>query len=269
MRRKGGIVADALLATWNEMEKGLRIRWSYKFSIFTELLMIAGIFLGITFFMTGGDLQSELLAPALVGYIIWFYALIAIANMSWGLREETQTGTLEQLYMSPQPMWLLLIGRTMATLVLTTIEVVIAVTPLVLLLGIKLPWTWEVIPLGLLTLAGLYGFGYMVGGATLIFKQVESLANLMQNLLLFLNGALVPVSFLPDWLEAFAMMLPSTLGIIALRQAMFEDKTLAMLWQDGTLPALLLNTTFYFVGGLIIFTLCERYARRRGLLGQY
>lgn len=262
-------MAGAFLATWNEMEKGLRIRWSYKFSIATELLMIALIFLGITFFMTGGDLSDTNLAPALVGYIIWFYALIAIANMSWGLREETQTGTLEQMYMSPQPMGLLIIGRTLATLVLTTVEIAVAVVPLVLLLDIDLPWTWEVIPLGLLTLAGLYGFGFMVGGATLLFKQVEALANLLQNMLLFLNGALLPVDRLPAWLEAFALTLPSTLGIIALRQAMFEGKTLAMLWQDGVLPALLTNTAIYFVGGLVVFTLCEQVARRKALLGQY
>jgi ABC-2 type transport system permease protein len=262
-------MAAAWLATWNEMEKGLRIRWSYKFSIVTELLMIAFIFVGITFFMTGGDLSNANLAPALVGYIIWFYALIAIGNMSWGLREETQTGTLEQMYMSPQPMGLLLIGRTMATMVITTLEIAIAVVPLVLILDITLPWTWEVIPLGLLTLAGLYGFGFMIGGATLLFKQVEALANLLQNLLLFLHGALLPVDRLPPWLEAIALTLPSTLGIIALRQAMFEGKTLALLWQEGVLPALLVNTAIYFIGGLFVFSLCEQAARRRGLLGQY
>lgn len=259
----------ALLATWNEMEKGLRIRWSYKFSIVTEALTIAGIFLAITFFMSGGDLDSPVYAWSLVGYIIWFYALVAIGNMSWGLREETQTGTLEQMYMSTQPMGLLLIGRTLATLVLTTAEVLISMLPLVLLLHIHLPWTWEVIPLGALTLAGLYGFGFMIGGATLIFKQVESLANLFQNALLFLNGTLLPVDKLPPAIEAFALTLPSTLGIIALRQVMFEGKSLMMLWQEGTLPALLINTLFYFVGGLVVYQLCESYARRRSLLGQY
>jgi ABC-2 type transport system permease protein len=262
-------MSSALLTTWNELEKELRIRWTYKFSIVVEAVMMGAIFLGITFFMTEGDLQSARLAPALVGYIIWFYALIAIGKMSWGLREETQTGTLEQMYMSSMPMGLLLIGRTLATVILTTFEVAVAFVPLALLLNIRLPWTWEVLPLGALTLAGLYGFGYIVGGATLIFKQVESLANLLQNVLLFLNGALLPVALLPPAVERFALLLPSTWGIIALRQAMFEGATLATLWQDGTLQHLLVNTLVYFVGGLFIFQLCENHARRKGLLGQY
>jgi ABC-2 type transport system permease protein len=262
-------MSGALLTTWNELEKELRIRWSYKFSIVVEAVMMVAIFLGITFFMTEGDIQSAKLAPALVGYIIWFYALLAIGKMSWGLREETQTGTLEQMYMSTMPMGLLLIGRTIATIIITTLEVAVAFVPLVLLLGIRLPWTWEIIPLGILTLAGLYGFGYIVGGATLIFKQVESLANLLQNVLLFLNGALLPVALLPPAVERFALLLPSTWGIIALRQAMFGGATLATLWQDGTLPHLIVNTLAYFVGGLVIYQLCENYARRRGLLGQY
>jgi ABC-2 type transport system permease protein len=260
---------SALLATFNEMEKELRIRWSYKFSIVVESVMMVAIFLGITFFMTEGDLQSEQLASALVGYIIWFYALIAIGKMSWGLREETQTGTLEQMYMSILPTWLLLVGRTLATLVITTLEVMVAFLPLALLLGIRLPWTWEVLPLAGLTLAGLYGFGYIVGGATLVFKQVESLANLLQNVLLFLNGALLPVDRLPPAVEAFALMLPSTWGIIALREVMFEGATLGTLWQDGVLQHLLVNTLVYFVGGLVVYQVCENRARRRGLLGQY
>ena len=119
----------ALLTTWNELEKELRIRWSYKFSIVVEAVMMVSIFLGITFFMTEGDLQSAKLAPALVGYIIWFYALLAIGKMSWGLREETQTGTLEQMYMSTMPMGLLLIGRTIATVIITTFEVTVALSP--------------------------------------------------------------------------------------------------------------------------------------------
>ncbi len=260
---------EALLTTWNEMVKELRIRWSYKFSIVVEALMMVAIFLGITFFMGEGDLQSGRLAPALVGYIIWFYALIAIGKISWGLREETQTGTLEQMYMGSQPMGLLLIGRTLGTVVTTTIEVAAAFLPLALLLNIRLPWTWEVLPLGALTLAGLYGFGFIVGGATLIFKQVESLANLLQNLLLFLNGALLPVDRLPPPVEALALALPSTWGIIALRQAIFDGANLATLWQNGVLPNLLINTGLYFVGGLLIYQACEGYARRRGLLGQY
>jgi ABC-2 type transport system permease protein len=262
-------MSAALLATWNELEKELRIRWSYKFSIVVEAVMMGGIFLGITFFMTEGDLQSARLAPALVGYIIWFYALIAIGKMSWGLREETQTGTLEQMYMSAMPVGLLLIGRTLATVVITTLEVAVAFVPLALLLGIRLPWTWEILPLGTLTLAGLYGFGFIVGGATLVFKQVESLANLLQNVLLFLNGALLPVALLPPVVERFALALPSTWGIIALREAMFEGATMATLWNNGVLPHLLVNTLIYFVGGLLIYQLCETYARRKGLLGQY
>jgi hypothetical protein len=101
----------ALQATANEAWKGLLIRWSYKFNIVVETAMIAFIFIGISFFMGDGELDPVQLAPALVGYVIWFYALIAISNMSWGLREETQTGTLEQLYLSPYPVWLPLLGQ--------------------------------------------------------------------------------------------------------------------------------------------------------------
>lgn len=259
----------ALLATFNETYKGLQVQWSYRFNLVAELFTIGFIFVGIAFFMGNGRLDSPQLASAFLGYIIWFYALTAIGNMAWGLREEMQAGTMEQLYMSPAPVGLILLGRTLATLVITTLMIILVSIPLILLLGIHLPLRWAGLPVFLLTLAGLYGFGYIIGGAVLIFKQVETFANLIQNLLLFLNGAFLPVDRLPRWLEGIAKTLPSTQGIIVLRRVILDGQSLAAVWQDGSLGWLILHSVLYFVGGLLIFRLCEQIAKRRGSLGQY
>lgn len=253
----------------NETRKGLIIAWAYKFNWLVGVFMLCFIFVGIGFFMGNGELDNDILAPALLGYLVWFYALEAISNMSWSLREETQTGTLEQMNMSPLSMGMLLVGRALSTLISTTIMVMIAGLTLMLLLNIRLPVKLAaLLPFGL-TLAGLYGFGFIIGGLTLIYKHTESFANLIQNALLFLNGAFLPVDRLPRTLEIIATALPSTQGIIVTRRIVIEGYNLLDVWQDGSLPFLIVHSALFFIGGLLFFKWCELVARRRGTLGQY
>jgi ABC-2 type transport system permease protein len=254
---------------FNETHKRLLITWAYKFNFFTQMLMIAIVFIGISFFMAGGRSDSAQLAPALLGYLIWFYAVAAISDMSWGLREETQTGTLEQMYMSPLPTGVLMLGRSVASLFVSTIMVGVVGIVLVLLLGVRLPVSWSALPVFALTMMGLYGFAFILAGATLIFKQVEALANMMQNLLLFMNGSLLPVDRLPGWMEAIALTLPTTQGIIVLRQVVLNGASLNQLWREGSLFWLLIHSTVYFIVGWFFFKWCEKKARERGALGQY
>ncbi|MDE0463805.1 MAG: hypothetical protein OXH93_15420, partial [Caldilineaceae bacterium] len=104
----------------NECQKRLIIMWSYRFNFMLETFMIGFLFVGISFFVSGGRPTAEQMAPALLGYLTWFFAVFAISDMSQGIREETQTGTLEQMYMSPLPSGLLLAGRSVASIFISS-----------------------------------------------------------------------------------------------------------------------------------------------------
>ncbi len=189
--------------------------------------------------------------------------------MSGSLRDEAQSGTLEQMYMSPLPSWVILVGRVIATFMTSTAMVAIVGGILMLWLGISLPLTWQALPPFVLTMLGLFGFGYAFGGATLALKQVGALPNLVTNMMLFLNGALPPVHFLPSTLETIARLLPTTQGIIVIRKITFEGDSLSSLWADGSLVYLTLHSAGFLIAGWVIFAAAERVAKRRGTLGQY
>ena len=91
----------------------------------------------------------------------------------------------------------------------------------------------------------------------------------MQNALLFLNGAFLPVDRLPVWMEAFARTLPTTQGIIVLRRIVLDGASLAAVWQEGSLIWLVVHSAVYFVVGWFFFKWCEKKAREQGALGQY
>jgi len=258
-----------LTALWGEVRKGLLISWTYKANTLVSLFTLGFIFVGIAFFMGGGELDPERIASSMVGYLVWMYVVQAISDLTYGLRGEISAGTLEQLEMSPAPAGLLLIGRVITNFTITTLQVALMATVMRFLFDVRVSWRVEALPALLLTLVGVLGFGYLLAGAMLVFKQVESFSNLMNNALAFLNGTFLPVGAMPGWLAGISMSLPSTLGIVVIRGILLQDKTLADTWREGSLGWLAINAGIYLIVGVVVFGICERVAKNRGSLGQY
>lgn len=258
-----------LLTIGNEIGKSFRHDWHYQFDRLAELVMMGITFAGLTFVVGGGRIERQQLPAALIGYLIWLYAAKVIVTMSWNLRDESQTGTLEQIYMSPTAAEWLLLSQAVSRLLTTTILIIPLVTSLILLLDVRLPLRPAALLILLLTILGLFGFGLLLAGATLRFKQVESFADLVQYGLIFFNGAFIPIERFPPWLADFARLLPTTQGIRLLRDILLNGQSLANLWSGGTLLWLTLHSLAFFLAGWLIFKWCETAARRRGTLGQY
>ena len=259
----------APLVLYNEVRKELIITWNYRANAAIELLTLVFVFVFISYFAGGGELDSERLPGSLLGFLLWFYAAFAISGMSGGITGEASIGTLEQLYMSPMPTWLVFVGRVIATFVKGTAMVVLLGVVLAMILPVTLPLEVAALPPFALTMVGLFGFGYAIGGLTLVFKQISSASGLLTNVLLFLNGALLPVHHFPPWLETVAVFLPTTQGIIVLRKVVVDGMSLTAVWQDGSMVFLAVQSVLFLAVGWILFNVGERVAKQRGTLGQY
>jgi len=253
----------------NEIHKGLLHLWRYRVNFVAQLAMFSFLFVGIGFLMGRGRMDTTALPSMLVGFVVWYYAFMAILSMSTSLATESQTGTLEQTYISPAPPAWIFTGRALATIVSATLMGVVMAGALVLVLGLRLSVGLAAWPVFGMTLAGVFGFGFMIGGATLAFKRVDAVGNLVQNMLLFMNGTLLPVDHFPTWMAAISNTLPTTRGISALRAIVIDRQPLARLWEDGTLAALAVHSAVYLLAGWLTFRWCERYARQHGTLGHY
>ncbi|MCI0440149.1 MAG: ABC transporter permease [Chloroflexi bacterium] len=262
-------MALAVMATLSETRKGLLLQWSYKFNTLMMLGRLSLFFVLISLIIGGGALERERLSETLLGFIIWFYAAIAISNMSYSLTEESQAGTLEQMYMTPAPTGIVILGRAFASLATASSMIVLVVVGLTLALGIRIPIRWEGLPVFALTMMALFGLGFIIAGVTLLFKQVNQFGNLVENLLMYLSGALLPVHNLPELLETFSKILPTTHGIIALREVLLDGRSLGDVWSTGSLGWLLVTSGGYLIIGFALFKLFERQAKNRAMLGQY
>lgn len=265
---KPGIWAFAT-AIGNEITKGLIDLWRGKIASLLELILFALFFLAITFALGRGTFHREQVVPLLLGFTGYIFFHMQTNRLFWGLLGEMQSGTLEQMYLSPLPSWLLTIGLEVASIVEAVISALLLSVFIELVVQVPIPLHWAaLLPLVLLVL-GSVGYSLILGGLTLLFKRLEILKELFQIVVLIFGGVLVPLERMPGWMATIARFLPLTPGIDVLRKTLLDEISLGTLAGDGTLPWLVSNAAAYLVLGIVIFRWCERIAKRRGTLGQY
>src|SRR5215469_15683820 len=146
-----------------------------------------------------------------------------------------QSGTLEQMYLSPLPSWLLTIGLEVASIVEAAISALLLSLFIELVVQVPLSLDWAaLLPLVLLVL-GSVGYSLILGGLTLLLKRLEILKELFQVAVLIFGGVLVPLERMPGWMAAIARFLPLTPGVDVLRKTLLDGVSLQTLAGDGML----------------------------------
>ena len=210
-------------------------------------------FLGIK--VVGNPEQmGENSAFVIVSMFLWFLSLMAMQGIGWEITTEANTGTLEQLYMSPVPAWIILLSPMIGT-VFTNIIIM----ALVLILSMFTAGRWlsfdvvTLIPLFIFLILCMLGVGFMVAGLALIYKQINALLQIAQ----FAFFALVSVPItLSQWLE----FLPVVRGSSMIRMSMTEGKHL-LDFATSDWVLLILNAVVYFIAGVMVYKLAEVRAK--------
>ena len=260
-------------AAYAEAVKGVLLILGYRFANVGFLGSWVLLFVGSGMLMGQGRIDSEAMHSPLLGYMVWFFGMKAVDHMAYMVQDEASTGTLEQMYMTPAPLLVIMIGRSMGTLAVAAVQA--ALVAVVIALLVRLPVTLDPraialgAPIFALTMVGLFGFGFVVAGLSLVVKRTGTVMNMLVTALLYFSGVLLPLEQLPAELAAVARTLPSTQGIAVLRELVFAQRSLGELWLDGAIPWLMVHSALYFALGWGIYVWCEEIAKRQGSLGQY
>ena len=222
-----------------------------------------GLFLSARY-IAGPSLQfGDRLDAIIVGYVLWSLVLFVMTDIAGTLQYEAQTGTLEQLFLSPFGAPLVFVMRALASLVLRLALILSILLIIMTLTGsrLELPLTL-LFPL-LTVLLGAYGLAFILGSLALLLKQIQQLLAIFQFALLFLMAT--PTETWTGSLQVARWLLPMTAGAGLLRDLMARGEALNL----TQLSLALLNGGVYFTVGLCIFQFAEREAKRRGMLGGY
>lgn len=271
-------VRAALTGVGNEVYKGLLAGWSERIQIVIELPLFISFFLlfgalvgrGQEVAVTGElswSFDTERMSWLFLGFVAFTFFYLQSAKLFWRLLGEIQTGTLEQVYLSPLPSWLVAVaGRVVAAVIETLFVVSVMFAATSAFVNLDVPWNARAtVPL-LFLIVGSVGYSLVIGGLTLVFKRVEMLADLMLIPIFIAGGVLVPVSQMPSWLAAIGRLLPLTHPLESLRSTLFEGQHMGVLWGDGGLVWVVVTSLSWLAFGIAAFRLGERYARRRGSL---
>jgi len=222
-----------------------------------------GLFLSARY-IAGPSLQfGDRLDAIVVGYTLWSLVLFIMTDIAGGLQYEAQTGTLEQLFLSPFGAPMVFVMRAFASLVLRLAVILSILLIIMALTGSRLAFPPTLLLPLLTVLLGAYGLAFMMGSLALLLKRVQQLLGIFQFALLFLMAT--PTETWAGSLQVVRWLLPMTAGAGLLRDLMARGEALNL----AQFSFALLNGIGYFTVGLLIFRFAEREAKRRGMLGGY
>lgn len=251
----------------NETTKGLWLLWVYRATMAPTLLALGGMYLVFQYFVGGGRIIDDLVTDTAPGMFAYVVAYLAMMRLVAGVLEERNAGTLEQVHLSPLPAWQLAVGRLAAVMAEAVLVATVVSAAVLVVLGVGYPFDWQaLVPLALM-LAGIGGFALLIAAASFTYPGIGALIHVIQMAIMMLNGMIVVPELFPRWLEVLAKLMPSTLGIGAIRRILTDGDSLGDLWRDGAIGWLVLHTMVLVGAGWVAYQWQIRRAVRDGRLG--
>jgi ABC-2 type transport system permease protein len=260
--------------------KDWKVFWRYPLNavsqIFQPIIWITPVyFMGKAFSVNGQALgfaaysgTSDYMSFILLGTVLTNFILTVFWGMGYALKNDMDAGVLESNWLTPVPRLLILVGRTLSSLLVTTITSAIMLLIGAALFGFKptgsvLAAFLTAIPM----LIGLYGFGFAFAGVVLLIREANTLVDVSSFLVQGFSGTNFPVKSLPTWLIPIALILPLTYGLDAVRGFLLGSDTLLPIPVEIAILIVFMFGMLWF--GAWVFHRVERRVRTLGTLGQH
>jgi ABC-2 type transport system permease protein len=220
------------------------------------------IFASIAFFMFGtGSAEGTLLYVALGAGLmgIWSATLFGSGG---AIQWQRWQGTLELMVGAPPPFVAVLLPLTVATATIGIYPVVATLAWGRVFFGAPLEFA-EPLQLAValpVTILSLGMLGLLLASTFVLYRHANAFSNLLEYPIWLATGLLVPLTFLPGWVEPIAWVLSPTWGMRAIREAAFGGNA----WPEIALCAGL-GLVYVALGALALRNF-ERLARSRATL---
>ena len=239
------------------------------------MVLIAGVLNG----GVGGDWKTdpEKATNFALGFIIGMFAFGILGAYTQGLQAMAQSGILEQLCLSPHGLVTNFLARTVVGAVWTIISSAALVWLVAYSVGGTLHYDLvAVLVIMALTFTNLLGFGFLVGGLVLIFKQVGQLAMVLR-MVMFGLAVMVNEDTLYGsniFFQGLMHVLPVTDASVVFKYVLIKGQINA----SGEFVSVFMHPSFYFLlvscgiwmtTGITLFKAMENYSRSKGTLGSF
>jgi len=244
--------------------------------IFQPIIWITPIYFMGKAFSTNGNAtgfaeysgSGDYMSYILIGTVLSNFILTVFWGMGYALKEDMDAGVLESNWLTPVSRILILVGRTITSMITTTIISIIMLVISAALFGFSPTGNiFAAIGTAIPMLLGLYGFGFAFAGIVLFMREANTLVDVGSFLVQGFSGTTFPVKSLPYWLIPVSLMLPLTYGLDAIRGFMLKTNTLLPINVEIVILFVFMFVMLWL--GSRFFYSVERRVRTKGTLGQH
>ena len=238
---------------------------------FALFILMLGPLPGEGRLVLSGNVHWSLDSTRTSDLVLWFipftYFYMQVVKLFWRLLAEIQSGTLEQVYLSPLPSWLVVAGGRVAAALAEAMLVAAALYGIVsAFVPLHFHWTPALVPAVLLILT-VIGFSLIIAGMTIRWKRVQLLIETAMIAVMIFSASAVRLLRVPGWMTSVGRYFPATNTIASLDGVMLGHHGVTAPWGTGGLVWVAVTAAAYLAAGLAVFRLLERITRARGTLG--
>lgn len=260
--------------------KDWKVFWRYPLNavsnVFQPIIWITPVYFMGKAFSTNGQASGfaaysgsgDYMSYILIGTVLTNFIMTVFWGMGYALKNDMDAGVLESNWLTPVSRLLMLVGRTLTSMLTTTITSIVMLVIAGALFGFKPTGsTFAAILTAIPMLVGLYGFGFAFAGIVLLMREANTMVDVGSFLVQGFSGTNFPVQSLPYWLIPISLMLPLTYGLDAVRGFLIKTNTLLPIPIE--IAILILSMFVMLWIGAQIFYRVERRVRTMGTLGQH
>ncbi|MHA1589065.1 MAG: ABC transporter permease [Candidatus Njordarchaeales archaeon] len=207
----------------------------------------------------------------ILGSAVWILGISVMWDFGMWIREEQEMGTLEQLLLTPANIYHILLGSTLFTTLLSSLQFLSVIIVGGLIFGFlpKLlnPQLLIAILYLFLGIFPLTGFALLLGCLIISIKEAEAVVRLFEPLLAFLVGAFYPITLMPSIVRYLAVTIPLTISLNDMRAVLLGLEYIFNPYLD-----LLILATYCVVWpalAMMAYNSVEKRAKKGGGLGAY
>jgi ABC-2 type transport system permease protein len=206
----------------------------------------------------------------MVAFIPAMFFYFQAVKLFWRLLAEIQAGTIEQVYLSPLPSWLVAAaGRLTAAIIETLILIGVVYGIVSVFVTLHFHWTAAaLVPVAFLVVTGV-GYSLIIGGMTLLWKRIQLLQESLLMVVMIFAVTALPLITVPGWFTGIGRVFPVTAGVASLYGVMLGHHGVTGLWGTGGLVWVAVTAAAYLVAGIVAFRMLERLTKIRGTLAAY
>lgn len=220
--------------------------------------IFTGLFYGVKA-LAGASVNTQSLDAMIIGYVLWMSAMLVLQDIGNMILQESQMGTLEQLYLSPIRPKFIFIGKILSNLLFYFATTTVILYSEMLVTGRYLKINFLVFFLWLfVSLISLLGIGFAIGGLALIHKRIQAINSV-------LSFGLIGLMMLPVYPLNVFSFLPFIAGASTINAIIVKGATFPIEWY----AFIIANSFAYLVLGMLLFGMIEKKARSMNKLSQY